>query len=90
MEETARRRTEKEEGHKELRGEEETAEEKQTEETWSDGEAGRSRKIINGEEKDAEGEEERERWVQSKSSYFNIKQHREELNVPFTASFACL
>lgn len=63
MEETAGRRTGKEEGegHEELRGKEETAEEKQTEETWSDGEAGRSRKIINGEEKDAEGEEERTR-----------------------------
>lgn len=32
----------------------------------------------------------RERWVEGKSSYFNIKQHREEFNVPFTAPFACL
>lgn len=28
--------------------------------------------------------------VEGESSYFNIKQHGEEFNIPFTAPFACL
>ncbi len=66
---------------------------RQTEETRSDGEAGgverqlkMERRMVSG----GRGGNNKEGRVEGKSSYFNIKQHREEFNVPFTDPFACL
>lgn len=68
-------------------------EERQTEETWSDGEAGGVERQLKAEKMIVRGGREgknKEGRVGGGSSYFNIKQHGEEFNIPFTAPFACL